>query len=424
MNPYYLTMLSRFRAQNFRSIVDAELSFSFDEGKAPNGYKDLTYWPFLEPLKSKSRFVPCMSIYGANASGKTNILRALGRLFDIIQMGTRRLPHQGKQDFYEPNKLHPELKATEFELEFFFNNNACTYRLSYTSESILHESMTVDGVLLFQIEKTQLKECSALTNDTYNEEKIKSIFETECCLKIDENSIAQNRCLLHVIGNNYPGLNSELTQIYYATTYKFYVLINNIPDVEEIMDIMMDSPTSNKEQQQEFLSTVLKLVRKFDVAIHDIKYIPASELSPAALVTIHRMANNQLVEFELREESDGTQRLIAILVFALYVLRIGSAMIVDEIDAHLHPLIFKELIRLFKDKEYNQWRSQLIFTTHSTDILEGDLMRVSEVAIVEKNLKAGTTIHRLSEMQGLRNVTNFRKNYLAGCYGGIPFPYI
>lgn len=236
--------------------------------------------------------------------------------------------------------------------------------------------------------------------------------------------MVQNRNFLYVLGNNYAGLNPQLTQIYYALTLNYQALINYMPNVEEIMYIMMEQSVSTFKREQEFLPMVIQHIRKFDVAIQDIKYIPASESKPASLVTIHKNANNQLVKFELREESDGTQRLIAILAYALYVLQIGASMIIDEIDAHLHPLIFKELIRLFKDKEYNQFRSQLIFTTHSTDILEGELLRVSEIAIVEKNLSEGTTIHRLSEIEGLRNVTNFRKNYLAGCYGGIPFPYI
>jgi len=79
---------------------------------------------------------------------------------------------------------------------------------------------------------------------------------------------------------------------------------------------------------------------------------------------------------------------------------------------------------MFKDKRYNTTNAQLIFTTHNTDIMEYASMRVSEIGIVKKTLKKGTTFARLSDFTGVRNVTNFRKQYLDGLYGGTPFPYI
>ena len=67
-------MLSAFKIKNFKSILDLNLDFKFDEGKAPNGYKELDTVVFLEP-KRNNRYIPCLSIYGANASGKTNIIK-------------------------------------------------------------------------------------------------------------------------------------------------------------------------------------------------------------------------------------------------------------------------------------------------------------------------------------------------------------
>ena len=99
-------------------------------------------------------------------------------------------------------------------------------------------------------------------------------------------------------------------------------------------------------------------------------------------------------------------------------------MIIDELEKSLHPLILTEIIRLFKDKRYNTNNAHLIFTAHNSDILDEDLLRVSEIAIVKKTLEKGTTLCRVAEFGGVRNVSNFRKQYLQGSFSGIPHPYI
>ncbi|MEG3023148.1 MAG: ATP-binding protein, partial [Akkermansia sp.] len=140
--------------------------------------------------------------------------------------------------------------------------------------------------------------------------------------------------------------------------------------------------------------------------------------------TYHTDIEGEEVKFNLREESEGTQILFGVLALILMVLEEGNTLIIDELDSSLHPLIVRELVRLFKDKTYNEKNAQLIFTTHTTDLLDDDLMRVSEVAIVNKTLKKGTTARRLSQFEGIRNVTNFRKRYMEGAFKGIPYPYI
>ena len=90
-------MLSYFKIRNFKSILDVTVDFSYAEGKAPNNYEQLNTIPFLE-VDKKNRFVPCMAFYGANASGKSNIIEALYVLKLIIKKGINRK--------YRPNKLN------------------------------------------------------------------------------------------------------------------------------------------------------------------------------------------------------------------------------------------------------------------------------------------------------------------------------
>ena len=83
-----------------------------------------------------------------------------------------------------------------------------------------------------------------------------------------------------------------------------------------------------------------------------------------------------------------------------------------------------QIIKLFKDKDYNKKNAQLIFTTHNTDILDSELLRVSEVMITNKTNKTGTQINKLSDYPDIRNINNFRKRYLDGEFSGIPYAYI
>ena len=114
----------------------------------------------------------------------------------------------------------------------------------------------------------------------------------------------------------------------------------------------------------------------------------------------------------------------ALIGMLLFALDNGNVIILDELALSLHPLLTYELVKLFKDKRYNTKNAQLIFTTHNTDILDNDLLRISEIGIINKTLTSGSTIQRVSDFEGVRNVTNFRKQYLHGTYTGIPFPYI
>jgi AAA15 family ATPase/GTPase len=131
-----------------------------------------------------------------------------------------------------------------------------------------------------------------------------------------------------------------------------------------------------------------------------------------------------LVQFRLRDESAGTKILVGLIGVCLKALENGAVLAIDELEKSLHPKLLKEIIGMFKSKYYNKNNAQLIFTTHNTDILDDDTLRVEEINIVDKTLKSGTKIRRLSdEIKGnkkIRNVINFRKLYLSGAVGGNP----
>lgn len=426
-------MITRFRIKNFRSIADMELSMTYDEGKAPKGHKEMSTWPFLSD--KTGRYVPCLAIYGANASGKTNIIRAMGLITDILANGI--------QHVYLPNDLHPELKEIELEIECTFLDDLISWKIAYDKTTIKRESLIVNGAEIFSIGKANTS-FKALTQEEYTEERLRKIYEVECCTANDRSQLFS---FLGKMGLNYQGLNPLLTKSHLALRGFILVFLNNTITPSAAFEAI-DRILGDKEQQNLY-DQVAELLQKLDLGIHrmDRQCVRQANEELPSLVknfgamsssthpcekdvrvdiihTWHRDVEGNEVRFNLKEESQGTFLLVGLLSMILVTLKMGSTLVIDEIDRSLHPLLQREIIRLFKDKTYNTNNAQLIFTTHTTDLIDDDLLRVSEVAIVNKTLKKGTTLKRLSEFEDIRNVTNFRKRYLQGNFRGIPYPYI
>jgi AAA15 family ATPase/GTPase len=127
-------MLSSFFIQNFRSILELRLDFTYGEGKAPNGYLDQETMPFLD-APQKKRLVPCMAFFGANASGKTNILMAFGALNRLVRDGGPL------SEIYEPNLLNPKFSASTFAIEFVVGEDCFEYSVTLNAKEILEESL-------------------------------------------------------------------------------------------------------------------------------------------------------------------------------------------------------------------------------------------------------------------------------------------
>lgn len=130
------------------------------------------------------------------------------------------------------------------------------------------------------------------------------------------------------------------------------------------------------------------------------------------------------IPIKLEDESSGTQRLFVLLAYLLTALRTGGVAVIDNIDESIHSSLLPQFLNLFQLHEYNSKKSQLLFTLHNTDLLSGDNLTVSEVSFVSRSLSLGTQVRRLSSFDDVRNVTNFRKQYLMGFYDAIPSPFI
>ena len=445
-------MLSYVKIRNFKSILDVTVDFSYAEGKAPNNYEQLNTIPFLE-VDKKNRFVPCMAFYGANASGKSNIITALFVLNQILKKGII--------GNYFPNKLNQKYDYSSFEIEFFKDKAKYNFYIEYNAFFIKKEKLLKNNKTLYSIDKSSKNNFKNIQTEDYNSDKFNNIIDVECSQfqTIQSNELELNESIENInnkvqivpfisrINIGYRGLNKDLVDAFnYLISSIVISLTNNIP-YRDSLAILSNNKNDNESLQQSF-NKIAEILKKFDIDISKMSLnrelknpqeqltdIPAfieqnvnnNVLRLEYINSYHQDINNKEVKFNFfREESNGTQILLSLIGFVLYSLENGTALIIDEIDRAIHPMLLIQIIKMFKDKDYNKKNAQLIFTCHATDILSEEIFRISEVSFINKNLKQGTTIKRISDFKDkdIRNVTDFRKLYWNGVFGGIPYPYI
>ena len=425
-------MIATFKINNFRSIREMTVDFRFAEGKAPNDYQKWATLPFVEAT-SNVRLVPCLALFGANASGKTNVLRALA---DFQRATTRKAV-----DFFEPNKLQDGKLPTLFELTFFLDGDEFAYTLEYNGNGILKEALAKNGGLLYAVQEGKFSSFPA-ADENYPNEKLQAIVNVEC----SDGKGNQIFTFLTRVGQNYTGLNKDFLSVFEYINHRLIILQDNDIPLPNAVDNLRKYYGDNEDKA---LQAIAELVRKLDIAVKSISIkrekmnknqkvpyntffteIPDSDqYTIAKVTTYHEDTHGDAVPFDfLNEESNGTQRLAGLVGVMLFALKGGHVLFVDELDCSLHSLLLRELIRMFKDKWHNKKGAQLVFTTHNTDILDDAILRVSEVAIIRKTIQTGTLIRRIVEFKNdgldVRNVTNFRKQYLKGFYSGVPHPAI
>ena len=444
-------MIKSFTVKNFKSILDLTLDFSYSEGKAPNGYEEMETLPFLEikrtikenkqikneyktiTKKEVIRTVPCLVMYGANAAGKSNIIQALSVMNNVID--------EGIANTYKPNKLNKKYDYTVFIVEICIDKKIYKYELKYNNNAILEEILSVDNNIVYSINK-ELLDVENITTETYNTKKINEIYQVECC----NTDKLQQKTFLNVMYKNYAGLNKYVNNFVQYIHNNLYILMHTEFPVGLGVQIF---EKSCKIDRQIAFQEIVDILKKFDFDITNIKleeelinesaqdgldsikkiggefFIRDNKLYSNKIFSYHKDIDKNEVKFDFRnEESLGTNTLASILGPILMALHTGSVLCIDELERSIHPLVLREIIKMFKSKRYNKNNAQLVFTAHNTDILDDEILRVSEIAFTSKKIETGTVIRKASSFKGIRNVNNFRKKYLHGEFAAIPYPYI
>ena len=434
-------MIKTIRIQNFRSIRDTTIDLSYAEGKAPNGFREMDRLPFLEEPNGGFRGVPVLALYGANAAGKTNLLMAVNALH---RAAIGLVP--GRYPFFQPDKLRPSDRRTEMAIEFLADGTEFAYRIAMDGAGFLLEELVADGKTLFSVAPSHV-DLRPLVCAAYPEDRLKRIVDVECSNPATGRVV---RSLLGVLGRNYEELNGKA-----ARAFRFFER-RMMPSATE--DLSMASfpndvraiVSARGSNEDAVLDEIAEIVRRLDVDIRGLRIVrsKAPAIEPGTtpsyqqwvtgrnesgesvflhLETTHVGEDGQAVPFRLADEdSSGTERLVFLVARFLLAIERGAVVFVDELETSLHPLLVRSLLNLFIERKRNVRNASIVFSTHCTDLMDDSILRLSEIGIVSIAPKSGSVMRRLSDLRhagaDIRNVTDFRKQYLDGFYTGVPYP--
>ena len=410
-------MLLEFRIRNCRSIRD-EMVFSFVASKE----KKLTDTHLASTGNtSLPHVLRSAVVYGPNASGKSTLLFALHYMRSVIaESATVMQP--GKQFIAQQFRLDMEYakQPSEFEITFLLDGVRHQYGFSLTPERIVDE-----WLLVYRAAKPQ-----QWFRRNFNEETQSSVYDFSTHLtgprKLWQETTRPNALFLSTAAR----LNSELLGPIFRWLVEQPVYFGAGLSPPPDLTTQMLQTDMGKLAVREFLAAA-------DISISDV----LSVSRPGFLQNImfgpdgakffreeQEMLMPQFVHntehgsatFELYEESQGTQRLYALIAPVLDVLKHGRLLIVDELDSSLHPLLVRRLVRMFHQPELNPLGAQLLFSTHDTSLLDRTLFRRDQIWFTEKDRDQATRLYPLSDFSP-RETEAWENGYLIGRYGAVPF---
>lgn len=414
-------MLVQFTVENFLSIRD-KVYLSLEPSKDSEHPENLI-------TKGDYKAVNSVAIYGANASGKSSLFKAITVALIMIRNSnnvqvTDKLPMTPfKFDFESRNK------PTSFEFTFIAKDGRkYIYGFSATTEKVVEEYLycynTSKPTLLFDLNENEKPKF----NRAYKV-KLEAAYQMNTANKLF--------------------LATATTWNVECTKSPFVWLVESIDTFTDVMELGGVAFEKYRiDENRKYIEFTKNLLKKADINISSIevdakevvggpalpfqivvqgKIIPPNEGKhyDVEITTGHTVVdeNGEKTEFSLtlQEESIGTQLLFFYGPLLKDAFEKGKTIVLDEIDKSMHPSLVKFIMNLFRDPDVNKNGAQLIVTTHETGILSLDMFRRDQIYFTEKDSKSGVTdLYSLDEFS-VRKTENIEKGYLMGRYGAIPF---
>lgn len=413
-------MIHSLKVKNFCSFRE-EQTFSLDGAKFTQNDQRFMTTPSGKNLSRVAM------IFGANASGKTNLLKAFPFLAWFIKFSWTALKPTQKIAFTPFLFTESQSAPTEFELiSETGDGDIYTYTLSLTREEVIYESLKV-------------RPCKSIRSSfifVRDYENYKVYPRAGFALKqIPQKTPRRNTSFIAAIRQtDLSVFDSFVDSLDFNTNVNFFgraedsndfcfEVLANDKKINSIVDSFIkkcDTGISRiivekkeiSDEEKERISKIRKNIFNSQNVFDEDDEIEVFEASVAHFV--HEKEYN--LAFEL--ESNGTQKAISFLTEAFSVLERGGTIIYDELEHGLHPLLVQYFIELFYDDVINPKKSQLICTCHSTDCM--NFLHKRQIFLTEKNINQESSIFRLSDMAGVRNDDNIMQKYLSGTYGGVP----
>ena len=385
-------MLLQFSVTNHRSIKETAVI-------SMKAAADKTMKEILISPDGKKELVPVMAIYGANAAGKSNVIHALLLMREMI-CGNYAKPLKGAELPYEPFAfVDGETKPTALEIIYYNDGIKYAYGFSFNKNKIIDEYLyhwpNGREALVFSREK-----------DKY---EFRENIQEQLTLA---GRTSENRLYL-TTSNEWNCAQTEKAYLWFQKNLRG-VIATGVSNEATIAAI---------QEGGEEKKCILKEMMLADLGICNVELTGTRE--KPIISTVHRLtdSNGEQKQYTLLlgQESVGTQRFFSRIGLWMEAINSGAVLVVDEIEASMHPLLTRHLIEMIQDQTVNQNHAQLIFTTHDTGLLDLKLLRRDQIWFAEKDEKSmQTDIYALTEFSP-RKDENIAKGYLQGRYGAIPF---
>jgi len=429
-------MLLRFSAENWKSISDETEIYAFP-GKT-RGFRN----SIAKVSRPDCQILPVMAIYGGNASGKSNLIKALGFVKDLI------LEKKTLRD-REPFRLDEKrLKApSRFSITFLTGSSPKEEKVFEFTFAITNSEVVEERLAEIQDEDEKLLYDRFESSEEPNVENENSLGKTLDFLRL--HPVKDRLWFTDLLRFNiFPeihfwfrfSLQFITPETRTVRPYDFFRSGEAVPEaiqsLTQSLDLGIDGVKTRtiSSENVDFPEDVKRFIREnmepgkpvFVVVNESGSILEVScaeengNWTVRELVTRHKTPDGREVSFQLKDESDGTRRIIGIAPAwkDLNSVETRLVLVIDELDRSLHTLLTRSLLQSFQNSRTPQARNQLIFTTHDVMLMDAGLLRKDEMWLVDRTAEGATQLSALVDFPQKKK--NLRKDYLMGRFGGIP----
>ena len=396
-------MLCQFTVKNFKSIRD-EVTFDM-QAAAISEHEDR----IIKEVDNEF-YLPVSAIYGPNGGGKSNVLEALHSLVTKVlrplyaTSNNEEIAIKMKKQVIEPFAFDEETINEPTEFELFFRTALAEYRYALVVNKDVIEYERLDRI------KFETGRRSALFERDQEKIVLKGVFAK---LKTSD-ELSDTLPLLSYLG----------------ITYKKNEVVRDVLEWfnEEIDFLNYGNPVQELRmavsKSEDVKKLMLQMIQEMDLDIVDFR-VEEKENERIEVFTKH-IVDEYEAELNLMDESSGTRKLFGLLPFIAKSLLMGTTLVIDELDAKIHPVLLKYLIMTFSNMEKNKKGAQLIFTSHDLSTMNSDVFRRDEIWFVAKGNYQNSKLYSLVEFknkkgESVRKDAKFDKQYLEGKYGADPY---
>ena len=358
--------------------------------------------------------LPTVGIFGANASGKSNVVQAIDCLISLINFGhaDERLQTFTRAKITSFNLDSSTIgKPTTFKLRFVANLAIYTYSLSLNQTQIFSE------ILDYELASTKRSRC--LFRRIWNHRDNKFDWKHGSDFKGPHlqlrKSLKKSELFLSILDS----LNIEI--ITSLQNWFRFSLSNSNQNILGFEQAFILTAMADERMSHDLLKRITQIIKKFDTGIVEIEVRKSNEMEDGInnIYALHKSIEGNTVRWLFKEESLGTQRLFNFAFRLLLALDKGCLLILDEISANIHPNITRAIIQMFQSEKSNPNHAQLIFTSHDNTLQRNNLLRRDQIWFTQKKPDHSTELYPLTDFK-VRNDLAIDKAYLDGRFGAVP----